>query len=182
MVSIKLADLGQKHINLRKYREIMKVKGIAYWAAVQQPNTRFTPVWCVDLVFDDAVAKELTKLGLKPKKHEEGYVYKFKRNVRKSNGEENKKPVVRDINNNDFNGLIGNGSEVIVQFNPYEWENNFGKGISADFQGIQVLNLIPYGGEDGDEFESESKQSDDEPVIGMSKKDIPFDDDIPDVL
>jgi len=69
--------------------------------------------------------------------------------------------------------LIGNGSEVIVQYRTYEWSNRFGSGIGADLVAVQVLELVPYkGGQVKDELE----------VQGTTKVlDTPddFDDDIP---
>ena len=43
------------------------VEGKAYWASVTQPNTTFEPVYTVDLVVSDEVAKEFEGKGFKVK-------------------------------------------------------------------------------------------------------------------
>ena len=175
---------------LRKRKsKTMKVRGIANWASVQAPNTTFEPVYQVDLTVSEESAAGLKNEGLNVKKVGEDFVYKFKRKQFKADGTENKKPVVVLADKTPFDGLIGNGSEVIVQFSTYEWKNKFGSGISADLQGVQVLNLVEYRAGDGEEFEDEANGGDD--VIGgsPSKTAAPrkpaqaeFDDDLPDVL
>lgn len=161
----------------------MKVRGIAYWASVQVPNTTFEPVYTIDLAVGDDAAESLKKIGLKGKVAEEGTVFKFKRKQFRQDGAENNKPVIRDAANQPFSDLIGNGSDVIVQFATYEWKNKFGSGIGADLQGVQVIDLVPYRTGDGDEFEPVGESG--EEVIGGAppkpNKDG-FDDEIPDVL
>lgn len=174
----------------KKRKKIMKVKGTAMWASVQTPNRTYDPVYSIDLIVSPESADALKKLGLKTKKTDDGLVCKFKRNLFRQDGTENNKPAVRDAANNPFNELIGNGSEVIVQFSTYEWSNKFGKGVSADLQGVQVLELVPYRAGDGDEFEPVDGDVEDELIGGDSaprppkaaKADVPFDDDVADVL
>lgn len=159
----------------------MKVRGIGYWASVQAPNTTFEPVYTIDLAVTDEVASDLKKMGLNGKTTEEGKLFKFKRKQFRQDGTENNKPVIRDAANQPFSDLIGNGSEVIVQFSTYEWTNKFGKGIGADLQGVQVIELVPYRTGDGDEFEPVGEAED--KVIGEPPKpQAGYDDDIPDVL
>lgn len=158
-----------------------KVRGIANWASVQAPNTTFEPVYQVDLTVSEDSATSLKELGLTVKKVNDEYVCKFKRKQFKFDGTENKKPTVVLADKTPFEGLIGNGSEVIVQFSTYEWKNKFGSGVSADLQGIQVIDLVSYRAGDGEEFEDLSGEE----VIGKTeapKKPAPFDDDLPDVL
>lgn len=161
----------------------MKVRGIAMWASVQTPNTTFDPVYSIDLIVDEDKADKLKELGLKVKKTEDGLVCKFKRKQFRFDGTENAKPVIVDAKKEPFNGLIGNGSEVIVQFSTYEWTNKFGSGIASDLQGVQIVNLVSYKAADGEEFDVIDE--DDEEEIGAKPK-APkadeFDDDLPDVL
>lgn len=170
----------------KKRKKSMKVRGIAYWASIQSPNTTFEPVYTIDLAVDEAAADALKAHGLKAKSTEDGLIVKFKRKQFKADGSENKRPVIRDAANQPFDELIGNGSEVIVQFNTYEWKNKFGSGIAADLQGVQVVELVPYRQGDGDEFAPIGEEE--EEVIGSvppakpKKADAEFDDDIPDVL
>lgn len=159
----------------------MIVEGIAMWAAIQAPNTTYTPEYSIDLVVDDKTSKELAKLGLNGKKKEEGMTYKFKRPlINKKSGENNPKPVVRDAANEDFTGLVGNGSKVKVQFSTYEWSNKFGHGVSADLQGVQVLELVSFKPGDGDEFEEEGEPQ--QPKKPATEPEMEFDDELPDVL
>lgn len=173
--------------NSKRRRKSMKVKGTAMWASVQAPNTTYDPVYCIDLIVVPEVADSLKQLGLKGKSAENGIIFKFKRNQFRADGTENNKPAVRDADNQPFTDLIGNGSEVIVQFSTYEWTNKFGKGISADLQGVQVVNLVPYRTGDGDEFTPLGEDSEEEVLGANSTPPKPssaeaFDDDVPDVL
>lgn len=164
----------------------MKVRGIAHWASVQAPNTTFEPVYQVDLHVNEDSAKALKDLGLTVKKVEGEYVCKFKRKQFKLDGTENKKPTVVLADKTPFDGLVGNGSEVIVQFSTYEWKNKFGSGISADLQGIQIIDLVEYRAGDGEEFEDLTGGDDEEIIGGAAAPKKPakesFDDDLPDVL
>lgn len=129
------------------------VQGKAMWASVQTPNTKFEPVYCIDLVISKKDADTIKKQGLKVKTNDDGeYYVKFKRKLFKKGGDQNKKPKVVDANRQPFAGLIGNGSIVNVQYSVYEWDNSFGSGISADLSGVQVIELVEFTGGDGEEF------------------------------
>ncbi len=41
------------------------IEGKAYWASVAQPNTKFEPVYTVDLVVDDKIANDFAARGFK---------------------------------------------------------------------------------------------------------------------
>lgn len=123
------------------------VNGIAYWASVQKPNTKFEPVWSVDLEVSPEDGEKLDSLGIP--KNKDGR-YKFKRKVKGKNGD-NSPPVVVDSNGTPFSDLIGNGSEVMVQYKKYNWEFSGKKGVGADLQALMVKELVPYG-EGGLEF------------------------------
>ena len=51
-----------------------------------------------------------------------------------------------DINQQPLDVLVGNGSDVKVQYREWETTNNFGNFKGLDFQAMQVINLVPYGG------------------------------------
>lgn len=162
----------------------MKIKGIANWANVQQPNTTFEPVWSVDLTVDAEVAKALRKAGLKVKETADGYVFKVKRKVNRRDGTQNQKPDVFDETGQRTDVLVGNGSIVIATIQPYEWKNTFGQGTSADLKAVQIVNLIPY--EPDGAVKAVDEYGEDE-VIGSvpsksSTKTGPLDEDLPDVL
>lgn len=128
----------------------MLVKGIAKWAHIQKPDDRFPPAkYSITLEVEDDTAKELRDAGLRVKKENDKNVFKVKRNVLRVDGTEAGQPAVVDAKTEPFNDLIGNGSEVIVQIRPYEYNNNFGSGVSADLVGVQVVTLVPYEGDGG---------------------------------
>jgi hypothetical protein len=134
-------------------------EGIAYWANVTTPNTRFEPVYTVDLVVDDSAATNFESRGFKVKDlvindEKIGRAITIKRKVNGPNGLVRNAPKLVDSNKNPIDDLVGNGSRVKVQYNEWEVENKFGTFKGLDFQAMQVLDLISYKSGDGDEFES----------------------------
>lgn len=130
------------------------VQGVAYWTHVPKPNTRFEPVYSVDLVVDQETAQKLEQEGLNVKEDDRGLVCVFKRKVYDKNGKERPAPALVDAKKQPFNGTVGNGSTVNVQYRPFAWTFGNKKGISADLIGIQVLELNEYA-EDKIDFEEE---------------------------
>ncbi len=128
------------------------VSGKANWASVQTPNTKFQPQWCIDLEVSDGDEKALLKAGLT--KNKNGW-FKFSRRVEGVEGK-NKAPVVVDTKGKPFNELIGNGSEVRVQYKT--WKSKKYDYIGADLVAVQVVEHIPYGG-GGLEFEIEEEDT-----------------------
>ena len=135
-------------------------EGRAYWASITSPNTRYEPVYTVDLVLDDEVADKFESDGYRVKTlivNDEvvGRAINIKRKVNKANGNGmNKVPLLLDKNKVPMDELIGNGSLVKIQYNEWETENKFGKFKGLDLQAVQVLDLVPYKSGDGDEFEA----------------------------
>lgn len=162
----------------------MKIKGIAKWASIQQPNNTFEPMWSIDLIVDNEVAKALRKAGLKVKETDEGYVFKVKRKVNRRDGTKNQKPDVFDRNGQPTDVLVGNGSVVIATIQPFEWKNSFGQGVSADLKAVQIVDLVHY---IPDGAVKAVDEYDDAEVIGnipskSSGKTGPLDEELPDVL
>lgn len=134
------------------------------WVQIQSPDTRYDHQWSLDALLTKEQAKKLaadakkvhTK-GIKIKKDDDGQLfYKFSRKVQKSDGSgENSQPVCIDGHKTPLTCLIGNGSVCNIQYNIFDWKNKFGEGAGIDFMGIQVLDLVSFGGSDGDEFEDE---------------------------
>lgn len=149
------------------------VEGVAYWARVHTPDTTYDPQWCIDLVVDKKIAKGFNDKGVKVKQNDDGeYVVKFKRNVEKKNGGENKPPRIVDVGKKPLLDEIGNGSKVVVQYQTYDWKYKTKSGVGVDLMAVQVLELVEYkGANDADEFEEH------EPAIEADAKDAPFDDD-----
>lgn len=137
------------------------------WASVQAPNVQFEPCWEIQVHLDgeqaaalQAEAKALHPKGIKIKKDDNGELtFRFRRKVMKADGlSENSKPAVVDAKNKPMTDLIGNGSTCNVQYSFVAYENKFGKGVTNDLKGVQVLDLVAYGVQDGGEFGVEDEE------------------------
>ena len=134
-------------------------EGIAYWASVTTPNTKFEPVYTVDLVVSDEVANDFESRGFRVKEltvNDEvvGRSINIKRKVNGPNGMVRKAPLLMDSDKVPLDENVGNGSKVKVQYNEWEATNKFGTFKGLDFQAMQVIDLISYKAGDGDEFEA----------------------------
>ena len=138
-------------------------EGLAYWASVTTPNTRYEPVYQVNLIVDQDIAEKYRAEGCTIRDMEEGPALVIKRKVNGPNGMIRQAPKLFDVEKKPLDELIGNGSKVKIQFNPYDWEYAGKPGRSLDFQAMQVLELVEYEGrtpdgaelgfsEDGSEF------------------------------
>lgn len=130
------------------------LNGKAYWASVSNPNTTFEPVWTIDLSVDENNKKKAIDSGMavKNKDDERGDFVTIKRKVTSKNGNQNNPPSLKDSQKRDIKGtLIGNGSDVNVLYKTYEWSYAGKKGIGADLQAVQVVNLVEY--EEGEDFD-----------------------------
>lgn len=138
------------------------VKGIAYWASVQQPNTTFEPQWSIDVVVEKDVAKDLMTQGLNikaikddsygPENKGKGLI-KIKQTVTGKSGQSFEKPRVVDAGKSPIDSLVGNGSLVEVAYNTREWEYAGKAGVAADLKAVRVLELVEYSGGGVDEFD-----------------------------
>ena len=128
------------------------VEGTAYWASIKQPNTRFEPVYSINLVVDDDTANDFASRGHKLKQMDEGKEIIIKRKVNGPNGMVRPAPRLLDVNKQEVNYSVGNGSKVKVQYAEYEGENKYGPYKGLDFQAVQVLELVEYRSEDGAEL------------------------------
>jgi|TARA_B100000900_G_scaffold379613_1_gene364669 hypothetical protein len=128
------------------------VNGTAYWASIKTPNTKFEPVYTVNLVVDEDTANDFASRGHKIKQMDEGPSLVIKRKVNGPNGMVRTAPRLLDAEKNEVNYSVGNGSKVRVQFNEYEGENKYGPYTGLDLQAVQVLDLVEYRAEDGAEL------------------------------
>jgi len=128
------------------------VEGTAYWASIKTPNTRFEPVYTVNLVVDEDTANDFASRGHKIKQMDEGPSIIIKRKVNGPNGMVRVAPRLLDVDKQEVNYAVGNGSKIRVQYNEYEGTNKFGDYKGLDLQAIQVLDLIEYRSEDGAEL------------------------------
>lgn len=129
----------------------MVINGVAYWAAIQVPNTKFEPCYCIDLEVDAATSTKLQEAGLKAKMVDGKARFKFKRNVtNKKSGSINPKPAQLDANGVPSTVAIGNGSLVAVQIHIRDWKFGGKSGVTADLQGVKVLELVEYNNKPAD--------------------------------
>jgi hypothetical protein len=143
-----------------KYRKDLNtmsiINGTAHWASVVQPNTKFEPVWCIDVCNLDAKAKKILKADgvsdkIKNVGDERGDFIKITQKVDKRDGGKFDSPKVVDGMKRPFTQLIGNGSEVSVKYSIREWEYAGKSGIATDLKAVQVIKHVPYG--DGEDFD-----------------------------
>ena len=121
------------------------VEGLAYWASVTSPNTKFDPVYSVNLVVDEKTAKDFAARGHKIKQMDEGPSIVIKRKVTDRSGKSRPAPKLVDADKQPMDILIGNGSKVKVQYHEWETTNHYGEFKGLDFQAMQVLELVEYG-------------------------------------
>tara|TARA_R110000765_G_scaffold141511_1_gene242459 strand:+ start:1136 stop:1567 length:432 start_codon:yes stop_codon:yes gene_type:complete len=133
----------------------MVVEGIANWASITQPNTRFEPKYCIDVVLEDDKANELKELGFTIKDKEGGPTITLTRKVNGPRGTVREAPALMDAQKAPLNCLVGNGSKVKVQGRPWEMNRNGQDFKGLELQAVQVLDLVHYSSGDGDEFVSE---------------------------
>ena len=128
------------------------LEGTAYWASITTPNTRFEPVYTVNVVVEEEVANDFASRGHKVKQMDEGPAVIVKRKVNGPNGRVRPAPRLLDSDKSEISVAVGNGSKVRVQYNEYAGEGKFGPYTGLDLQAVQVVDLIPYKNEDGSEF------------------------------
>ena len=149
------------------------------WASIQEPNksVEYGDKWEIEAELTDAQAATFEADGFKTKQDDKGNpVIRFKRKTtgtKRSGGTfEKQQPKCIDSVKQPFTDLIGNGSVVNIAYNILE--HGFGK--SLDLAGVQVLELVSYGGggkDAADEFEAVSGGA--TPIAAdISPDDCPF--------
>ena len=134
------------------------LEGTAYWASITTPNTTFDPVYTVNLVVDDETANDFASRGHKVKQMDEGPALIMKRKVNGPKGMVRPAPRLFDKDKQEVSTAVGNGSQVRVQFNEYDWEYAGKQGKGLDLQAVQIVNLVEYKNGDGDEFFSDGEE------------------------
>lgn len=154
-------------------------RGIVNWAFTHRPDNyeHYTATLDVDENFIGVLRENLVKAQVKEIDHgkekevhdaDRTYQFKFIRYAIKKDGTPNPTVQVVDSKRNPMPDglLIGNGSEVIVQYGliPYDDSGTKRKRIALD--AIQVLNLVPYASNQKLEFgEEEGYSADEEGII-----------------
>lgn len=120
------------------------VQGLALWASIKTPNTRFEPKYEVTLVVEDDIADEFKSRGHNIKETTDGPAIVIRRKVLKKDGSQRPAPILKDKEGKDVDIQVGNGSLVRVSYNEYDWNYNGRNGKGLDFKGLQIINLIEY--------------------------------------
>lgn len=134
------------------------LEGTVKWASITTPNTKFEPMYTVDLIVDEEVANDFASRGHKIKQHDEGPAVVIKRKVNGPNGVTRPAPRLLDKDKQEINVAVGNGSKVRVQFNEYSGEGKYGPYQGLDLQAVQVVDLIEYRSADGEELLADGEE------------------------
>jgi|TARA_R100001460_G_scaffold14_3_gene71 hypothetical protein len=134
------------------------LEGTVKWASITTPNTKFEPMYTVDLIVDEEIANDFASRGHKIKQHDEGPAIVIKRKVNGPNGITRPAPRLLDKDKQEINVAVGNGSKVRVQFNEYSGEGKYGPYQGLDLQAVQVVDLIEYRSADGEELLADGEE------------------------
>ena len=134
------------------------LEGSVKWASITTPNTKFEPVYTVDLIVDEETANDFASRGHKVKQHDEGPALVIKRKVNGPNGMIRPAPRLLDASKQEINTAVGNGAKVRVQYNEYSGEGKYGPYTGLDLQAVQVIDLVPYKGADGEELLADGEE------------------------
>lgn len=150
------------------------------WASIQEPNrsAEYGDKWEIEAELNDTQAADFESQGFKIKTDDKGNkVIRFKRKTtgtKRAGGTFDKTPPkVVDSVKQPFKALVGNGSVVNIAYNVLE--HGFGK--SLDLSGVQVLELVSYGGggsEAADEFEAVEGSMPPPNKVDLSDDSVPF--------
>ena len=133
------------------------VNGKAMWANITSPNTRFQPhKYGLTVLTDPDTATKLEGIGLNQVRDRAGQpkydepAFTFSKRATRNDGTANAAPKLVDLDGNDLDVSVGNGSEVVVKIKPYK--NDYGQ--FAELMAVKVENLIEYveGDTDNEEF------------------------------
>ena len=132
------------------------------WASITVPNTTYEPVYSVNVIVDDAKAKDFESRGFKIKQMEEGPAVVVKRKVNGPNGLIRPAPKLFDKSKQEIDVSVGNGSVGNVQYKEWEVTRQGQTYKGLDLQAVQILDLVTYN-QAGDEFNvEESLEEEDE--------------------
>jgi hypothetical protein len=130
------------------------ITGKCHYASITEPNTKFDPVWSIQVEVNDDNREVVESSGLPitNKGDERGDFVTIKRKVVRKDGTQRNAPLVMDSQNNRWNNdkKIANGSTVNVKAIPYNWDYAGKSGVSADLAAVQIVDFIEYTGSNQD--------------------------------
>lgn len=158
-----------------------KVKGKSMWAFLTTADTKYDPCWRIAVIISADEARKLHELGIRYsrtdeiKNPEEAAMGPYKVTLRrycekrgKAKGQPNDPPILVDVDEAPFTQILGNGSEVIVEFDTYSWSYTDKKtkqqnsGTSADLKKVKVVELVEYVPKETTEDSNESSTTEDD--------------------
>ena len=128
------------------------IKGKAKYAFINEPNVRFEPTYTINLIVSDDEANDFASRGHNIKQLDDGPSVVFKRKVDGPNGMKRSAPRLFDVEKNEVEMKVGDGSEVRVQYNEYSGENKYGPYTGLDLQAVQIIDYVAPRSQDGDEL------------------------------
>ena len=122
-----------------------KMQGKCKWAHITKPNTKFEPVWSIDIVLEnEELISRLKEKGLNVKTDRDGdFILQIKKKCKNRNGDDLSPPIVLH-EGEAFDGLVGNGSTVTVYFGVKPWAMAGRKGVSCFLNKVEVNELVEY--------------------------------------
>jgi hypothetical protein len=138
---------GAVSLKEKEMNDPIYITGKCHYASITEPNTKFDPVWSIQVEVDDDNRSVIESAGLPiaNKGDDRGDFVTIKRKVLRKDGTQRAAPIVKDSQNNLWNGkLVANGSKVNVKAIPYEWNYAGKSGISADLAAVQIVDFIEY--------------------------------------
>ena len=127
-------------------------KGKCKYAWITTPNTKFQPTYTINLEIPEDEYNVLKSRGFPVKQDEDGFYMVPRRKVDGPNGMKRSAPRLFDIDKNEVDVQIGNGSTVKVQYSEYTGENQYGNYAGFDLQAVQIIDLVAGRSQDGDEL------------------------------
>ena len=142
------------------------IEGTAYWAKVIKADQKYKKngggIWSIEVAnLSKETRTELKELGLqkaiKNLDDDRDFFITLRRNENRSDKDKTAQdaPVILDSQNNIFEGAIGNGSKVRVQFRTYDYDGTDDsgtrfQGTSTELTKVQVIELVEYETDDAD--------------------------------
>jgi hypothetical protein len=173
----------------KDYNTMPICKGKSMYAYITNTDTgpegTWDAAWKITVFFDSAMAKVIKDSGIPVVRTDEminedeaamgQYKAAFTRKEMKTGkgaGKKNTQPFALNADGTPLEEILGNGSDVEVEYNVYNWTYNGRKGASGDFQGVTVTNLVEFVPKDNED-EEDASGSVNEPVVKEEKSSAP---------
>lgn len=127
-------------VNMEHY-----LTGVCRWAKVFEPDTKYGPVYSIEVKLDDEDYERYRTAGCQGELSKDGLGYlRFRRPekmmTRKGSVLTFGKPLVIDDNGEPFEKSIGNGSRVQIKIATFDTE----KGVGTRLEAIRVLEHVEF--------------------------------------